>query len=160
MYAEVAESGGDASKLDLSRVGNDDPRVETNQLWTGQKKGKISLYAAVYALSDREIDTAAARTEQDNADVANRKRRREPASEIEGMQDKSDQEMSEVAKGKRRKEDSPMAEELSRKTARRSGRPRSVSFAPGTTAMGPSKRDKKKEEVCVLINIKCLNAIQ
>jgi hypothetical protein len=160
LYAEVAESGGDASKLDLSRVGNDDPRVETNQLWTGQKKGKISLYAAVYALSDREIDTAAARTEQDNADVANQKRRREPVSEIEGMQDEGDQEMSEVAKGKRRKEDSPTAEELSRKTARRSGRPRSVSFTPGTTAMGPSKRDKKKEEVCVLINIKCLNAIQ
>ena len=47
LYAEVAESGGDALKLDLSRVRDDDPRVETNQLWTGQQKGKISFYGPV-----------------------------------------------------------------------------------------------------------------
>jgi hypothetical protein len=44
LYAEVAESGGDVSKLDLRRVSDADHRVDTNQLWTGQIRGKKSYF--------------------------------------------------------------------------------------------------------------------
>jgi hypothetical protein len=46
LYAEVAESGGDKLKLDLSRVSDNDQRVDTNQLWTGQQNGKICIAEA------------------------------------------------------------------------------------------------------------------
>ena len=40
LYVEVAGSGGNASKVDLSRVGATDSRVDQNQLWTAQKRRK------------------------------------------------------------------------------------------------------------------------
>lgn len=39
VYVEVAQSGGDASKMVLERIGENDERVENNQLWTSQKTG-------------------------------------------------------------------------------------------------------------------------
>lgn len=39
LYVEVIDCGGNIAGIRLHRVAEDDPRVDTNQLWIGQVNG-------------------------------------------------------------------------------------------------------------------------
>jgi hypothetical protein len=47
LYIEVATSEGKWEDIDLSRVGSDDARVDTHQLWTAQGPGECAMLYAI-----------------------------------------------------------------------------------------------------------------